>query len=138
LRDAIPACFRYLEYMVNVFLADSQSDTRSALRLMIEGLKMNVVGEANSWDSLLALVPASRPDLLLVDWNLINPNTGATLAQLRNICPDYTAIVLVSAMDASEQAARSAGVDAFISKNENIHHVTDRLIKAATLQNAPL
>jgi DNA-binding NarL/FixJ family response regulator len=122
--------------MVNVFLADSQSDTRLALRLMVEGLKMNVVGEASNWDSLMMLVPACRPDLLLVDWNLINRDTGATLAQLRNICPDHTAIVLVSAMDASEQAARSAGVDAFISKNENIHHVTDRLIKAASLQNA--
>ena len=134
--DVMEVNYQYRMTMTNVFLADSQPDSRLALRTLVEGLKMNVVGEAGNWKNLLALVPGSRPDLLLVDWALIDSESGATLDQLRAICPDDSAIVLVSAKDAIEQAALSAGVDAFISRNENVHHVTDRLIKAASLQNA--
>ena len=94
---------------------------------------MNVVGEASNWETLISQVPMTNPDLLLVDWGLINQESGATLYKLRMICPRSTSIILISAMDLNEQAAQSAGVDAFISKYEAAHNVADRLREAALL-----
>jgi DNA-binding NarL/FixJ family response regulator len=122
----------YRKVMTNVFLADTQTEYRSVIRAMLEDLKMKVVGETDNWETMLTQIPITTPDLLLVDWSLINPQSGATLNQLRKICPKNAAIVLLSPMDATKQAAISAGVDAFISKTENAHHVED-LIKKVSL-----
>ena len=54
--------------------------------------------------------------MCLVDWGLLTPDSGATLTQLRAACPDPVVIVLISHLAARQQAALSAGADAFISK----------------------
>jgi len=119
--------------MTNVFLADSQPEDRSVIRGIVEGLKMNVVGDVDNWEALLTQVQNSNSDLLLVDWGLINPKSGATLDQLRKVCPQTVAIILISAMDVDEQAAHSAGVNAFISKNETANQVANLIKKAALM-----
>jgi DNA-binding NarL/FixJ family response regulator len=92
---------------------------------------MVVVGEAADWPTALSLAPATRPNLLLVGWELIVIDSGNTLSQLRAVCPTAVVIVLISQLDARQQAARSAGVDAFISKGEMPDRVTKRLRMAA-------
>jgi PleD family two-component response regulator len=51
--------------MKRVYLADSQSDERKAFRLILQDLKMQVVGEASDWPTALAKAPATRPDMLM-------------------------------------------------------------------------
>jgi DNA-binding NarL/FixJ family response regulator len=94
---------------------------------------MEVVGEAADWPVALALAPESQPDMLLVDWELITVDSGNTLTQLRAACPAAAVIVLISQLDARQQAALSAGADAFISKGEMPDRVADRLRSAAEL-----
>jgi DNA-binding NarL/FixJ family response regulator len=113
--------------MNRVYLADSQSDERLAFRLMLQDLKMHVVGEAADWPTTLAQAPTTRPDLLMVDWGLIAAGTGTDLADLRLACPAAVVIVLISHLSAREQAAFSAGADAFISKDETSDRVAERL-----------
>jgi len=57
--------------MTLVYLADAQREERSALRLLLLDLNMEVVGEADDWPSTLAQSSATRLDMLLVDWGLL-------------------------------------------------------------------
>jgi len=113
--------------MKRVYLADAQPDERSALRLLLQDLDMQVVGEAADWPTVLALAPATRPDLVVVDWGLVSDQSGAALPKLRKTCPAAMVIVLISHLDPRHQAALSAGADSFISKSETSVQVAERL-----------
>ncbi len=67
--------------MKRAYLADAHFDERSALRLMLQDLKMQVVGEAADWPTVLAQAPATRPDLVVVDWDLVADEFG-------QLCPN--------------------------------------------------
>jgi DNA-binding NarL/FixJ family response regulator len=113
--------------MTRVFLADAKPEERSALRLLLHDLKMEVIGESADWVTTLAQAPVSRTDMLLVDWDLLPHAPTAALEQLRKACPAALVIVLISHMDASHQAALSAGADAFISKEETPERLAEHL-----------
>ncbi|HSM55517.1 MAG TPA: response regulator [Candidatus Sulfomarinibacteraceae bacterium] len=117
--------------MIQVLLAAPRPDVRAALRLLLLDLSMQVVGEAADWSTTLALAHETEPEMLLVDWELISISSGHTLAQLRAACPSTVVIVLISQLDARQQAALSAGADAFISKGEMPDRVAARLRAAA-------
>ena len=113
--------------MTRVFVADAKPEERSALRLLILDLRMNVVGEAADWPTTLAQAPICRTEMLLIDWDLLPNSPTAALDELRRACPAALVIVLISHLDAREQAALSAGADAFISKSETSDRVAERL-----------
>ena len=117
--------------MPRVYLADARHEERSALRLLLLDLKMEVVGEAAEWSTTLANAPATRPDMLLVDWDLLPGESGTAFGELRKACSAALVIVLISHLDARQQAAISAGADAFISKSETSERVAERLCLAA-------
>ena len=117
--------------MTRVYLADAQLVERTALRLMLLDLNMEVVGEAADWPTTLAQAPATRLDMLLVDWGLLPAESGTALAELRQACPTAIVVILISHLDARQQAALSAGADAFISKGESPDRVAERLRAAA-------
>lgn len=111
--------------MTRVFLADSQLEVRSALRLLLQDLNMQVVGDASDWSAALTQAAGTQPDMLVVDWNMIP--TNSSLLELRATCPEAVVIVLISHLDARQQAALSAGADSFISKGETPDRVSERL-----------
>jgi len=113
--------------MTRVYLADSKPEERSALRLLLLDLKMDVIGEAADWATTLAQAPVRRTDMLLIDWDLLPNSPTSSLDELRKACPAALVIVLISHLDARQQAALSAGADAFISKEETPERVADRL-----------
>ena len=119
--------------MTRVFLADSQPQVRSALRLLLQDLDMQVVGAAADWPTTLAQASGTQPDMLVVDWDMI-PADGSLL-DLRITCPAAVVIVLISHLDARQQAALSAGADSFISKGETPDRVAKRLRAAAESHN---
>ena len=88
---------------------------------------MLVVGEAADWPTTLAQAPATHLDMLLVEWALLPAESGAALAELRMACPAAIVVILISHLDARQQAALSAGADAFISKGETPERVAERL-----------
>jgi len=113
--------------MTRVYVADAKLEERSALRLLILDLKMEVAGEAADWSTTLAQVPLSRIDMLLVDWDLLPSEPVAALVELRKACPIALVVVLISHLDARQQAALSAGAFAFISKGETPERVAERI-----------
>jgi DNA-binding NarL/FixJ family response regulator len=113
--------------MKRVYLANSHPDERSALRLLLTDMNLKLVGEAADLSTALAQAPAPRPDMVLVDWGLVAAGSGTGLMELRRACTAAVVIVLISHLDAREQAALSAGADAFISKGETSERVVERL-----------
>lgn len=113
--------------MTRVYVADAIPEERSALRLVLLDLKMDIAGEAADWATTLAQAPGSRTDMLLVDWGLLPESSTAALDELRKACPAALVIILISHLDARQQAALSAGADAFISKGETPERVAGRL-----------
>lgn len=118
--------------MTRVYLADGNHEERSALRLLLQDLKMEVIGESADWATTIVQAPGRRADMLLVDWNLLPRFPNAALNELRKACPAALVIVLISHMDARQQAALSAGADAFISKGETPERVAERLRTVAS------
>ncbi len=114
--------------MTRVYIADANPEERSAFRLLLLDLRMEVVGEAADWVTTLANAPGTSLDMLLVDWDLLPIDLGVqALAELRLACPNAIVVVLISHLDARQQAALSAGADAFISKAETPDRVLERL-----------
>jgi DNA-binding NarL/FixJ family response regulator len=117
--------------MTRVFIADAKPEERSALRLLLQDMKMEVVGESSNWEETIEWAPTSKLDMFLVDWDLLPQSPNSALETLRKACPGALVIVLISHLDARQQAALSAGADAFISKNEMPERVAERLRLAA-------
>ena len=69
--------------------------------------------------------------MLLVDWDLLPKAPREVWNRLRNACPAPLVIVLISHLDARQQASLSVGADAFISKAEPPERVAERLQTAA-------
>jgi DNA-binding NarL/FixJ family response regulator len=113
--------------MTRVYIADAKPEERSALRLLLLDLKMEVVGEAADWFTTLAQAPTRRVDMLLIEWDLLPNSPTAALDELRRACPVTLVIILISHLDARQQAAISAGADAFISKGETPERVAEHL-----------
>ncbi len=131
-QDAPGEYLLYYKSMTRVYLADALTEERSALRLMVLDLNMELAGEAADWATTLAQAPINRTDMLLIDWSLLPDTTQvAALDQLRRACPAALVIVLISHLDARHQAALSSGADAFISKGETPERVAERLRSVA-------
>ena len=131
-QDASGEYLLYYEYMTRVYLADALTEERSALRLMLLDLNMELAGEAADWATALRQAPLSLMDLFLIDWNMLpGISPTAALEELRRACPAALVIVLISHLDAGQQAALSAGADAFISKSETPDRVAERLRSVA-------
>ena len=130
--DVTGKCLLYYEYMIRVYVADALTEERSALRLMLLDLNMEVAGEAADWATALAQAPVSLTDMLLIDWEML-PRSSPIMAldQLRRACPAALVIILISHLDARQQAALSSGADAFISKSETPERVAERLRSVA-------
>lgn len=113
--------------MIRVYLSDANPEELSALRLMLLDMQMEVVGEGSDWATTLAQVPERSIDLLLIDWDMLPNSPSNSLEILRKACPAALVIVLISQLDARNQAALSAGADAFISKEEMPERIAERL-----------
>jgi DNA-binding NarL/FixJ family response regulator len=118
--------------MTRVFLADPIVLDRFALRLFLKDLKMEVVGEAADWSTVLTLAPIRHTDILLVDWNLLPSPINVALEEIRAASSPALVIVILSYQNAHEQIALSAGANAYISKREMSNQIIERLRVAAT------
>lgn len=102
---------------MQILLADAQPQVRSALRLLLEHEpEVSVVGEVTDAHDLLTSIQNTRPDLLLLDWELPGLIDSNLLPILRQGCPHLSIIALSGHFEA-RQRALSAGVEGFISKS---------------------
>jgi DNA-binding NarL/FixJ family response regulator len=108
---------------MRILLADDQPKVRFALRTLLERQPgFEVVGEARSGRDLREQISPTRPDLVLLDWELPGERALDTLSNLRTMYPNLRVIAL-SGRSEARQAALKAGVDAFVSKSDPPEHL---------------
>jgi DNA-binding NarL/FixJ family response regulator len=105
--------------VLRVFIADDSLGFGTLAGAWLEGYEdLDVVGTARTATEAIAKISESRPDVVLLDRLLPQPeNSQAVLSHVRAQFPD-TAILLVSGMPASDLAeeARAAKADGHVSK----------------------
>jgi DNA-binding NarL/FixJ family response regulator len=100
---------------MRIVVADRQSKVRFALRTLLGRQKgLEVVGEADTGEELLAQVEAACPDLVLLHWRMSDAGPSL-LPALQRVRPGLRIIVLSARQEACAEAML-AGADAFVCK----------------------
>jgi DNA-binding NarL/FixJ family response regulator len=102
---------------VKILIADDDMHVRSALRLLLLEQDFVAIGEAESVDELFRLVTESRPDVILLDWDLSGLGSTPVMQRLLAIRRDLRVIAMSGRPEARAAALRQ-GVGAFICKCE--------------------
>lgn len=101
---------------MRVLLADPHSQVRWALRTALaEEPALAVIGEVSTSQSLVSRADEFEPDLIFLDWTLLDPPQAQTLAALHKVGV-HCGIVVVSERAELREAALTAGADAFLCK----------------------
>jgi len=102
---------------LRIFLADADRDERLALQFLLDHEPgMEVVGIAIRSEDLAAQLKASRPDVVLLDWNLVTKPAADCLSGLRSLASQLK-IVVLHVRPEVKLNVESAGADVFISKD---------------------
>jgi DNA-binding NarL/FixJ family response regulator len=105
--------------MKQILLADDNKDLISALRLLLETrFGTELIIEARDMEHVLAQVEDTRPDCLILDWELPGRPIRGRVSVLRTMMPDLK-IIITSSHPESKQEALSEGADEFISKSDS-------------------
>jgi DNA-binding NarL/FixJ family response regulator len=101
---------------MRILVAERNIAVRSALGMFVERQPgFDVVGEAADAGELLALADLTRPDLVLLDWDLCDASAAELVRALRRLDWEPSVIVL-DVQSESAEAALAAGAQAFVSK----------------------
>jgi len=103
---------------VSLMIVEDHAVTRDGLRMMLEAVGFNVVGEAGDAKSAASEFKACKPDITLLDIRLgIGPNGIDVAATLREIDPQCKIIMFASdSLEADIHRARKAGACGFLVK----------------------
>ncbi len=103
---------------MRILLVDHRVKVRSALRLLVEQeTEVDFVGEISDTKLLLEVVESTRPDVVLIDWEMVKGQADELLASLNRRHPEVR-IIAMSGRPESRQKVLELGVDAFISKGD--------------------
>lgn len=112
---------------MRILLADDQAKVRFALNTLLQRTpELIIVGEASDADELLAILPDSRPDVIIIDWLLPGLVDIGSVSGLRAICSNLV-VIAMSGRPEVGQAALGAGADAFISKIDPPERLLDTI-----------
>jgi len=101
---------------MRILLADEQPKVRFAIHVLLKPrAELKVVSEATNAEELLAQIPKSNPDVLILDWQLPGLEEIGSLARLKKNHPGLY-IVVLSCRPELGQTALDAGADDFVSK----------------------
>jgi DNA-binding NarL/FixJ family response regulator len=119
---------------MKIAIVDDNRAIRKTLRTGIEtSTDWEICGEAENGEAAVALVQATKPDLVVLDLSMPGLNGIEAARQLRAIAP-ATGMVLFTNYASPEltKLARSVGISAVISKDSTdvVIHLVEALRKA--------
>ena len=104
---------------IRVLLADDHPFVLAGLRTTLETEPdVLVVGEAADGDEAQRQCRALQPDVLVLDLNMPGSPATATVAFVREHCPNVRVVVLTAYEDAYVRALIAAGVGGYVLKDE--------------------
>lgn len=100
---------------IGILIAASQPATRNALKMLLnEESGLQVVAEAGDSHELLKKIDSTCPDVILLDWDLLDRATPILINAIDALDQDRVIIVL-SPESNVQAAAIDAGADAFVN-----------------------
>jgi DNA-binding NarL/FixJ family response regulator len=112
---------------VRVVLADNQDKVRSALRLVIDqDPGFDVVEEVEDSERLMDVIEKCQPDLLILDWDLLEKNRNLSFRNIEEHYSDLKVVVLSSCI-LNRQNGLACGAHAFISKVDPVEKLMNYL-----------
>src|SRR5512145_549160 len=114
--------------MIRVLLVDDQAMIRQGLRMILEAeADITVVGEAADGAEAVALVPAARPDVVLMDVRMPKMDGIAACAKICTAA-DPPSVLMLTTFDLEDYvyAALRAGASGFMLKDAP----ADQLVEA--------
>ena len=114
--------------VLRTVIIDDTTDLRELLRLALDVVGYDVVGEAGDGRTGIEVVRAQCPDVVLLDVAMPVMDGLEALPSIREACPTAT-IVMLSAFTAEHVAARAlaSGAAGFVPKGVPLAVVLDRL-----------
>jgi DNA-binding NarL/FixJ family response regulator len=111
--------------MIRVFLVDDHRVVRSGLRLLLERQPdLAIVGEANDGLELLAQLPTTPTDVVLLDVNMPGLDGPATTRQLQEQYPEVAVLALsMLNKDAYIFEMLDAGAKGYILKTSGLEEI---------------
>ena len=123
--------------MLRVFIADDSLGFGTLAAAWLDAYDdIEVVGAVRSADEAIAALIAARPDVVILDRLLPQPeHSEQVLAHVRTHLPG-TAVLLVSGMPDEDLAgeARDAGADGHVSKAANADALADAVRRVAAVR----
>ena len=114
---------------MRILLADDQPEVRLALKILLgQESGLEIVDEVAELGSLIVKAKESRPDIVLLDWELSNLRVSDMIPVFRCLFPELRIIALSGRPEAA-RTALAAGVDAFVSKGENSEKLLEAIYK---------
>jgi DNA-binding NarL/FixJ family response regulator len=110
-----------MDASLKVLIADDHPLVRAGIRRTLEASRgISVVGEAASGSELLALIERRRPQLVLLDLRMPEPDGLDCIATIARSWPDIKTVVISACEDrASVTGALAAGASAYVVKSAN-------------------
>jgi DNA-binding NarL/FixJ family response regulator len=112
-----------------ILLVDDNPVVRQIVRQILEKeSELKICGEAEDGMEALEKAKSLQPDVVILDLSMPRMNGLEAAPQIRNLLPDACLILFTLYGNREiEQAAKQAGIDAFISKADR----GEALVKAA-------
>jgi DNA-binding NarL/FixJ family response regulator len=120
--------------MIRVFLVDDHQVVRSGLRLLLEAQPdLDIVGEANNGLELLAQLPTTPTDVVLLDVNMPGLDGPSTARQLQEQYPEV-AVLALSMLDREAYIFQmlDAGAKGYILKSTGLEEIVIGIRTVAT------
>lgn len=112
---------------MRILLADDQIEVRSGLKILLENESgLEIVGEAAGIKELLLQIQKTKPDMVMLDWELSNLRIADFVPVLQILHPGMK-IVAMSSRPESYKAAMASGVDAFVSKGDQAEKLLETI-----------
>ena len=129
---------------ISILIAESTQAMRAMLRrALVRQSDMSVVGEAASGSEVLEAVERLRPEVLLLDMDIVTGDTRfiskrLVLKNLRELLPDTPVIILSAYGDPTvRDLALNAGAVAYIEKPVRIAELLAAIRAAAATPDTP-
>ncbi|HEY6533225.1 MAG TPA: response regulator transcription factor [Acidimicrobiales bacterium] len=125
---------RQTSVVIRVFLLDDHEIVRRGLRDLVEACgDMTVVGEAGTAEEAFGRIPATNPDVAVLDVRLPDGNGVEVCREIRSSHPDINCLMLTSFSDDEAMLdAIMAGASGYVLKQIRGNEIVDAIRTAAT------
>lgn len=119
-----------------VVVDDHEIFADSLVRMLQSRPDLDAIGMAGTVAQGVAMVATTRPDVVLMDFELPDGNGPSATAQIKDIAPRTKVIMLTMRTDDDSRArALAAGCSGFVGKDQSVDSLLDTIVAVSQGEN---